>query len=218
VLVATDVAARGIDIQDVDLVVQFDPPRDVDTYVHRSGRTGRAGKSGTSVVLFDRSQSGDIVRIERDLSHGFKFDLVSPPSPEAAIKATAKASAIACRTIPDSTSKYFMEAAKFLLEDNENHEEVVAKCLAAISRRSTDIKTRSLLTGQPGCVTLEMTHSTEPRTLSSRDVLFVVGKLSRMSQRADGDLSFMAEVGRVESKEGAGAYFDMDVSELWLCK
>lgn len=44
VLVATDVAARGIDIQDVDLVIQFDPPRDVDTYVHRSGRTGRAGK------------------------------------------------------------------------------------------------------------------------------------------------------------------------------
>jgi ATP-dependent RNA helicase DDX21 len=53
VLVATDVAARGIDIQDVDLVIQFDPPRDVDTYVHRSGRTGRAGKKGVSVLLFN---------------------------------------------------------------------------------------------------------------------------------------------------------------------
>jgi len=47
VLVATDVAARGIDIPEVDLVIQYEPPRDVDTYVHRSGRTGRAGRKGT---------------------------------------------------------------------------------------------------------------------------------------------------------------------------
>jgi len=53
VLVATDVAARGIDIQNVDLVVQFSPPRDADTYVHRSGRTDLAGKKGTSSLLFD---------------------------------------------------------------------------------------------------------------------------------------------------------------------
>merc|ERR1712174_7024 len=53
VLVATDVAARGIDIQDVDLVIQFHPPRDTDSYVHRSGRTGRAGAKGISVVLFE---------------------------------------------------------------------------------------------------------------------------------------------------------------------
>jgi ATP-dependent RNA helicase DDX21 len=63
VLVATDVAARGIDIKDVDLVVQFDPPRDVDTYVHRSGRTGRAGNTGVSVLLFGPYQQRDIVRI-----------------------------------------------------------------------------------------------------------------------------------------------------------
>merc|ERR1712157_422928 len=54
VLVATDVAARGIDIKNVDLVIQFDPPRDVDTYVHRSGRTGRAGTNGVSVLMFSQ--------------------------------------------------------------------------------------------------------------------------------------------------------------------
>ena len=47
VLVATDVAARGLDIANVDLVLQTSPPMDFDTYVHRSGRTGRAGKEGT---------------------------------------------------------------------------------------------------------------------------------------------------------------------------
>ena len=90
VLVATDVAARGIDIQDVDLVVQYEPPRDVDTYVHRSGRTGRAEKNGTSVVLFDYRQQRDIVRIERELGHGFKFELSGPPSVQAALNAAAK--------------------------------------------------------------------------------------------------------------------------------
>jgi superfamily II DNA/RNA helicase len=52
VLVATDVAARGLDIANVDLVLQTSPPMDFDTYVHRSGRTGRAGREGTFQFLF----------------------------------------------------------------------------------------------------------------------------------------------------------------------
>ena len=51
VLVATDVAARGLDVQDIARVLHVDPPNDADTYTHRSGRTGRAGRKGTSAVL-----------------------------------------------------------------------------------------------------------------------------------------------------------------------
>jgi ATP-dependent RNA helicase DeaD len=50
-LVATDVAARGIDVQDIARVVQLDPPTDADSYTHRSGRTGRAGRKGRSLIL-----------------------------------------------------------------------------------------------------------------------------------------------------------------------
>ncbi len=50
-LIATDVAARGIDVQDIGRVIQLDPPTDPDTYTHRSGRTGRAGRKGVSAVL-----------------------------------------------------------------------------------------------------------------------------------------------------------------------
>ena len=50
-LVATDVAARGIDVPDIELVIHDDPPADADAYVHRSGRTGRAGRTGRSVML-----------------------------------------------------------------------------------------------------------------------------------------------------------------------
>jgi len=56
VLVATDVAARGIHVDDVALVIQVDPPQEYKTYLHRSGRTGRAGKEGTVVTLIPRSR------------------------------------------------------------------------------------------------------------------------------------------------------------------
>jgi superfamily II DNA/RNA helicase len=56
VLVATDVAARGIHVDDIDLVVQADPPDEYKTYLHRSGRTGRAGKTGRVVTLITRQR------------------------------------------------------------------------------------------------------------------------------------------------------------------
>lgn len=52
VLVATDIAARGIDISDLELVVNYDLPDVPEVYVHRIGRTGRAGKTGTAVTSF----------------------------------------------------------------------------------------------------------------------------------------------------------------------
>jgi ATP-dependent RNA helicase DeaD len=55
VLVATDVAARGIDVQDITLVIHLEPPTDPDSYTHRSGRTGRAGRKGRSVLLVSPS-------------------------------------------------------------------------------------------------------------------------------------------------------------------
>lgn len=56
VLVATDVAARGIHIDDIDLVIQADPPDEFKTYLHRSGRTGRAGREGTVVTIIPRTR------------------------------------------------------------------------------------------------------------------------------------------------------------------
>jgi len=212
VLVATDVAARGIDIQDVDLVIQFDPPRDVDTYVHRSGRTGRAGNKGVSVLMFSPQQARDIVRIERDLGHGFKFDLTGPPSTESALRAAAKTSSIASSLVPDETAKFFKEAAAELLEECDSPEDVVARCLAAISRRSSDVQSRSLLTGELGFATVEMTNSLG-RNVGPGDVMYTVSKLSRMSRQTD-DLSFDSDVGKIKANADNGsAVFDMGVED-----
>ncbi|MES1922844.1 hypothetical protein MHBO_004372, partial [Bonamia ostreae] len=72
VLVATDVAARGLSIKGLALVVQIGVPRDFETYVHRSGRTGRAGAIGKSVLLYTPRESFSVQKIERNAKIVFK--------------------------------------------------------------------------------------------------------------------------------------------------
>ncbi len=67
-LVATDVAARGIHVDDVDVVVHFDPPDDHKTYLHRSGRTARAGGTGVAVTLVLWDQELEVKRIQKRLA------------------------------------------------------------------------------------------------------------------------------------------------------
>jgi superfamily II DNA/RNA helicase len=68
-LIATDVAARGLDLDDVTHVINFDPPEDEKAYTHRVGRTGRAGRSGTGVTLVLPDQQADVSRVARLNGH-----------------------------------------------------------------------------------------------------------------------------------------------------
>ena len=74
ILVATDVAARGIDIDDVSLVVHYEPPIDVKNYLHRSGRTARAGRDGWAVTLAEYNQHTTCRIIQR----GLRLDIQPP--------------------------------------------------------------------------------------------------------------------------------------------
>ena len=82
-LVATDVAARGLDVDGIDLVVNYDPPEDHKAYLHRVGRTARAGRKGTGVTLVMPDQQYEVSRIvsRLDLSDEFKKEglKVEPP-------------------------------------------------------------------------------------------------------------------------------------------
>ncbi len=71
-LVATDIAARGIDVERISHVINFDPPADSETYVHRVGRTGRAGRNGTGITLLSPDQRHDITKLagQLGLDHG----------------------------------------------------------------------------------------------------------------------------------------------------
>ncbi|HUP32003.1 MAG TPA: DEAD/DEAH box helicase, partial [Gaiellaceae bacterium] len=72
-LVATDVAARGLDVDDITHVINFDPPHGDNDYVHRVGRTGRAGRSGNGVTLVLPDQRSDVGRLATRLGHGEQF-------------------------------------------------------------------------------------------------------------------------------------------------
>ena len=72
VLVATDVASRGLDIPNVDLVIQLEPPKEAETYIHRSGRTARAGKTGNSIAFILPSELERIHEIQKELKIKFK--------------------------------------------------------------------------------------------------------------------------------------------------
>ena len=67
-LVATDVAARGIDVTGISHVINFDAPDDRETYVHRIGRTGRAGKTGIGITFVEAEQARDMGKIAAALS------------------------------------------------------------------------------------------------------------------------------------------------------
>jgi ATP-dependent RNA helicase DeaD len=78
VLVATDVAARGMDVERIGLVVNFDAPSDPETYIHRVGRTGRAGRAGRAVTFFTPRETSRLRFIEKTI--GRKLEEIDVPS------------------------------------------------------------------------------------------------------------------------------------------
>ena len=90
VLVATDVAARGLDIDDVEHVINFDPPEEDKGYLHRTGRTGRAGKSGIAVTFVLPEQQADTSRVAGRLGHREQFEQAGLRSARAKLVYTSR--------------------------------------------------------------------------------------------------------------------------------
>ena len=78
-LVATDVAARGLDVDDLTHVINYGLPDDIESYTHRSGRTGRAGKRGTSICIIHQREKGKVRAIERILGKEFEVGVLPEP-------------------------------------------------------------------------------------------------------------------------------------------
>ncbi|KAJ1377845.1 P-loop containing nucleoside triphosphate hydrolase [Sesbania bispinosa] len=220
VLVATDVAARGLDIPNVDLVIHYELPNDPETFVHRSGRTGRAGKEGTAVLMYTSSQKRTVRSLERDV--GCKFEFISPPAMKEILESSAEqVVATLSRVHPESIEVFTATAQKLVEEQGAS---VLAAALAQLSGFSRPPSSRSLINHEQlikmlvlqGWITLQLTRDpdTSRRSLSVRSV---TGFLSDVySPAAD-------EVGKIHliaDERIQGAVFDLpeDIAKELLNK
>ncbi|KAK6911741.1 GUCT protein [Dillenia turbinata] len=154
VLVATDVAARGLDIPNVDLVIHYELPNDAETFVHRSGRTGRAGKEGTAILMFTRNQRRTVRSLEGDV--GCKFEYISPPAIEDILGSSAEQVVATLSGVHPESVKFFTPTAQRLIE--EQGTAALAAALAHLSGFSKPPSSRSLINHEQGLVTLQLTR------------------------------------------------------------
>ena len=152
-LVATDVASRGLDIPSVDLVIQSEPPKDIDSYIHRAGRTARAGRSGTCITLYTRYTECLLERIEQKAK--IKIKRIGAPQKKDIIEASIRDTYKSLMSIDDSMIKLFSENAKKLIEEFGT-ENAVARLLAYVSGHTKNMKSRSLLCGAEGWITYQI--------------------------------------------------------------
>uniref|UniRef100_A0A8C5Z631 RNA helicase n=1 Tax=Marmota marmota marmota TaxID=9994 RepID=A0A8C5Z631_MARMA len=162
VLVATNVAARGLDIPEVDLVVQSSPPKDVESYIHRSGRTGRAGRTGVCICFYQHKEEYQLAQVEQKA--GIKFKRIGVPSATEIIKASSKDAIRLLDSVPPTAINHFKESAQKLIEE-KGAVEALAAALAHISG-ATSVDQRSLINSEAGFVTMILRCSIEMPNIS----------------------------------------------------
>jgi ATP-dependent RNA helicase DeaD len=132
VLIATDVAARGLDVERIGLVVNFDVPREPDAYVHRVGRTGRAGREGRALTFFTPRERGRLRRIEK--LTGTPMTEVAIPTPREVSQVRAKRLlATVTDRIDAGRLDLYEELISALVNESELEIEDVAAALLALA-------------------------------------------------------------------------------------
>lgn len=201
VLVATDVASRGLDIPNVDLVIHYELPNDPETFVHRSGRTGRAGKEGIAILMYTGSQRRTVRSLERDV--GCKFEFVSPPSVKEVLESSAEHVVAALTGVHPESVEYFIPTAQQLMEQQGVNS--LAAALALLGGFSKPPSSRSLITHEQGWTTLQLTRDSENSRgfLSARSV---TGFLSDVYSPAADEIG---KIHLIADERVQGAIFDL---------
>ena len=202
VLVGTDVAARGLDIPAVDLVVHYRLPNDSASYQHRSGRTGRAGRSGKVVIFYGPRERGPLTGLERAVKR--RFERAPVPQPEQVQEAKLSALLEQVDGQDEADLKVWGDVARRWID--EGNDKAVAGVLALmLGGRPPQ---RSLLTSEEGWVTLQLSG----RPLHTPLVVRLlkeegVGDVGRIAEAQDGAYVDVrpAEAKRLEGKDLAGA-------------
>jgi ATP-dependent RNA helicase DDX21 len=199
VLVATDVAARGLDVPNVDLVIHYEIPNDAETFVHRTGRTGRAGKTGTNILMFTSQQMRTMRTIESSVK--CKFQMIGAPHVKDVMHASFESVKGVLDHVDSSLAAEFLPTAESLLE--EKGPEVFAAALAHISGFSQLPPSRSLLTYEPGMTTVRLVRTGASPALNPRGVSGILSSISRLAADSVGKICI------IDDNKINGAVFDL---------
>ena len=138
-LLATDVAARGIDIDDITHVIHLSLPQNDETYIHRSGRTGRAGKTGESILIISPSELRKFNEIKRNTKISFNERNIPQPEEISFIKKERFFDNLKNQDINDNDKKQFEKYAEELLKESSAIE-LTIKMLSLYSRDALGLK------------------------------------------------------------------------------
>ncbi len=211
-LVATDVAARGLDINDLTHVINYQLPDDLESYTHRSGRTGRAGKEGVSVVLIHMREKFKIRHIEKRLGKRFEYKQV--PSGDEVCEAQlyhliARAKDVA---VDDSQIDPYLDTINEMLRDMPPEE---------IVKRFVSLEFNRFLAYYHSAPDLNVQERAPRQRIGgeSASSLFInVGKLDRFTPRDlmglinRGTRGDAIQVGRIDIKEKC-SFFDVSADD-----
>ncbi len=141
-LVATDVAARGIDVDDITHVINYNLPDEVENYTHRSGRTARAGRKGESLVLINTREKYKIKQIEKKINQKFVFAEIPSAESICAIQLESMIEKVKETKVNESEIEKFIPA---IIEDfaDLSKEEVIKKFVSAEFNRFLDYYTKA---------------------------------------------------------------------------
>ncbi|XP_027696439.1 ATP-dependent RNA helicase DDX50 [Vombatus ursinus] len=163
VLVATNVAARGLDIPEVDLVIQSSPPQDVESYIHRSGRTGRAGRTGICICFYQPNERGQLKYVEGKA--GITFKRVGVPTTMDLVKSRSMDAIRSLASVSFVAVEFFRPSAQRLIEE-KGAVDALAAALAHISGASS-FEPRSLINSDKGFVTMILQSPEELQDIST---------------------------------------------------
>ncbi|KAI9296561.1 DEAD-domain-containing protein, partial [Neoconidiobolus thromboides FSU 785] len=208
-LVATDVAARGLDISNVELVIQAEPPNNPETFIHRSGRTGRAGNFGTNVMLFNPKQDAEIYhKIQQHT--GVQFKIVRAPTMadfRASIFEDFMKSISRVKSVNNEIKKLISSQYNNLPENiKENPELILATCFEASIKNNPSLsgaESRSLIDATDGKITLIIEG-----TNRTGDLLDLIYK----NMKLDPEEVKMSNISPL--KQGSGIVFDVSYNSL----
>ena len=155
VVIATDVAARGLDISDIDMVVHYNVPQSTESYIHRSGRCGRAGRFGRVISIVGGKEKFLLQQIEKHI--GFSIDGSPLPSDQDIASAGSAGLVEALTQVDRKAFMNYLPLAETLLK--EKGVEILAQALSTIAGHQSS--SFSFLTGTEGFTTLRVSSSKE---------------------------------------------------------